>query len=156
MSLCVASIALTACGQAGAQPTETSGLKPPPGWQPLPALATSARAVLAATQIRVAGFEAWGEPARGCYAVWLALQGEGASSQQVIEGIEGEQIELRDVVKPEGSDGLVAATFIKAPYRGRLRARIAAGRITALACFANEREPAACQGPCTSLLGGLP
>ena len=92
--------------------------------------------------------------------MWLALHGDGASAQQVLAGIEAEGIVVRDVVKPEGRDGLVSATFERpqaaTPWRGRLRARIAAGKITALACFANQREPGACEPACTMLLGGLP
>ena len=69
------------------------------------------------------------------------------------------------MVVPESGDGVVAMSFettaapgssVHGAYRGRLRARIAAGKITALACFANEREPAACESACTALLGGLP
>jgi len=59
------------------------------------------------------------------------------------------------VVAPETADGIVALSFEKGAHRGRLRARIAAGKITAVACFANEREPAACDAACTGLLGGL-
>ena len=41
----------------------------------------------------------------------------------------------------------------RAPYRGRLRARDRSRASTALACFWNEREPAACEAACTTLLG---
>lgn len=160
LTLAIAAAMLAACSQAGAQPSERSGLSAPAGWQPLPELAASAAKALAADKIRVDGFEAWGELAKGCYGVWLALHGDGASAQQVLAGIEAEGIEVSDVVKPEASDGLVAATFTRTiattVWRGRLRARIAAGKITALACFANDREPGACELACTTLLGGLP
>ena len=156
---------LAACSQAGAQPSATSGLTPPAGWIAMPEIATAAATAAKGGGVTVDGAEAWGEPARGCYGVWLALRGEGASAEQVLAGLAGQPITTRDVVKPETGDGIVALGFdttrapgsaVRGNYRGRLRARIAAGTITALACFANEREPNACEGACTALLQGLP
>ncbi len=154
-------VSLAACGQAGAQPSATSGLTAPAGWIAIPEIATAAATAAKGGGVTVDGAEAWGDPARGCYGVWLALHGEGASAEQVLAGLGTQPITLRDVVKPETGDGIVSLGFetAKTPgtaYRGRLRARIAAGKITALACFANEREPLACEGACTTLLGGLP
>ena len=136
-------------GRAGAQPSPTtaaSGVKPPAGWTALPSLAT---------QVGVPGAEAWGDTARGCYAVWFRLQGSGANADGVIAGLAAQQITTADLVKPDG-DGIVSATFAKGVYAGRLRARIADGAITALACFANQREPKGCDAPCTTVLGALP
>ena len=149
-------VALAACGQAGAEPSATSGLTPPAGWTAIPEIATAAATASKGDGVIVDGAEAWGDRARGCYGVWLALHGDGASTEQVLAGLATEPITTTNVVKPESGDGLVAMSFTSGSYRGRLRARIAAGKITALACFANEREPAACEGPCTTLLGGLP
>ncbi|MBL9019528.1 MAG: hypothetical protein JNL83_35390 [Myxococcales bacterium] len=144
-------LALAACNSAGAQPTPTpttaaSGVKVPAGWTVLPALAA---------QTGVPNAEAWGDPARGCYAVWFHLQGSGATAEAVLAGLAAEQIATSDLVKPE-ADGIVAATFAKGAYTGRLRARIADGAITTLACFANRREPKSCELPCTTVLGALP
>lgn len=149
-------LALAACGQAGAQPTATSGLTAPVGWIAIPAIATAAATAAKGDGVTVDGAEAWGDPARGCYGVWLALHGDGASAEQVLAGFATEPITTTNVVKPDTGDGLVAMSFTRGVYRGRLRARIAAGKITALACFANDREPIACDGACTTLLGGLP
>lgn len=158
-------VALAACGQAGAQPSATSGLTPPIGWIAIPEIAAAAATAAKGDGVTVDGAEAWGDPARGCYGVWLALRGDGISAEQVLAGLGRQPITLRDVVKPESGDGIVAIGFettaapggsMRSTYRGRLRARIAAGKITALACFANEREPIACDGACTTLLGGLP
>jgi hypothetical protein len=138
-----------ACSRAGAQPPPgpaVSGVTPPPGWTALPSLAA---------QVAMPGAEAWGDTARGCYAVWFRLQGTGASAEAVLAGLAAEQITTSDLVKPDG-DGIVAATFAKGVYKGRLRARIADGAITALACFANQREPRSCEAPCTTVLGALP
>lgn len=158
-------LSLAACGQAGAQPSATSGLTPPAGWVAIPEVATAAVTAAKGGGVTVDGAEAWGDPARGCYGVWLALRGEGASAEQVLAGLGTQPMTIRDVVKPETGDGIVSLGFetakspdpkVRGMYRGRLRARIAAGTITALACFANEREPSACDGACTALLGGLP
>ena len=147
--------ASSACSPAGAQPTpapatttttSTSGVKVPAGWTELPALAAQTGVPLA---------EAWGDTTRGCYAVWFRLQGSGATADAVLAGLAAEQITTSDLVKPEG-DGIVAAVFTKGAYTGRLRARIADGAITTLACFANQREPKSCDWPCTAVLGALP
>jgi len=161
-------VTLAACGQAGAQPSATSGLSVPAGWIAIPEIAMAVTTAAKGDGVSVEGAEAWGEPARGCYGVWLVLAGEGASAEQVLAGIAAQPVTTSNVVRPEGADGLVTLSF-EAPaaagpatapgatmYRGRLRARIAAGKITTLACFANDREPATCEAACSSLLGGLP
>lgn len=161
LRLTVLALGAAACGNAGAQPTgigaAASGLPVPAGWQAMPELASSVGAAAKAEGVTIDGAEAWGEPARGCYAVWLALHGAGASADQILAGLAAEKLVTRDLVRPTGGDdGLVSVTFTRGAYLGRLRARIAAGTLTSLACFANEREPTACEAACTSLLGGLP
>ena len=151
--------ALAACGQAGAQANAaSSGIAAPAGWQALPEVARAVGDAAKADGVRVAGSDAWGETARGCYAVWLKLSGNGATVDHVLAGIASEKLETKDIVKPTSDDGtgLVTLGFSKAGYTGRLRARIESGTITSLACFANEREPAACEAACTQLLGSLP
>lgn len=153
-----------ACGQAGAQASAAaaSGISAPAGWQVLPEMARAVGDAAKADGVTVAGTEAWGEPARGCYAVWIRLTGIGASVEQVLAGLASEKLETKDILKPtsEGNAadglGIVALAFAKPPYAGRLRARIESGSISALACFANEREPIACETACSSLLGSLP
>lgn len=158
----LASCTLLACGQAGADPAAapadtTSGLHAPAGWQALPEIATAVSAAARAEGITIDGAEAWGEPSMGCYAAWVALHGDGATAAQVMEGLEAAKLTVKDVVKPElGDDGLVSLVFERAPYRGHLRVRVATPRLTVLACFENEREPAACELACTPLLGALP
>jgi len=157
----IAVLALAACGPAGAQPEPAavaSGIKPPAGWQALPSVAASARTAASATGVTIDGAEAWGQPAMGCYAMWIALHGGGggpdALTEQVLAGIAAEKIEVRDVVKPS-DDGVLSLAIERKPYRGRLRARLQDGRIAALACVANEREPAACETACKALLGAV-
>jgi hypothetical protein len=152
-----ACVVAAGCGQAGAEATASSGLLAPAGWKPLPDLAQAVAPATKAAGVTIDGTEAWGETAIGCYALWLKLHGVGATSEAVMNGLDLARISVRDVVAPEpGEDGLVALTFERPPYRGRLRARMAGGSITALACFANDREPSSCDQPCTTLLGGLP
>jgi hypothetical protein len=161
MLLAVAGMASGACGSAGAQPEATeqlSGIKAPAGWQALPPVAAAARTAMGASGVVVDGAEAWGEPAIGCYALWIALHGSGGGgaeelTQQILDGLAAESIKATDV-KP-ASAGVLALTLERAPYRGQLRARLDEGRIAALACFANQREPAACEPGCRALLGAV-
>ncbi|MGN6105749.1 MAG: hypothetical protein ACTHU0_11635 [Kofleriaceae bacterium] len=163
------------CDPAGAQPnatgsarppvratSATSGISAPAGWQALPAIAEASRAAIG-TSVAVEGAEAWGEPAMGCYAVWLAVRGGAADAPadrvaaDVLAGFAARPgIALTDVVAPTGGAGVLAASFARPPYRGRLRAQLGGGRITALACFANVREPVACEAACTGLLDRIP
>lgn len=158
--------ALAGCGRAGAAPDQASGLTPPAGWQALPPIAAAARAALGAGA-EVDGAEAWGEPAMGCYAVWLAIRASGgaeAIAGQVVAGFSaaagsgsgpaGTMI-VDDVAAPSGDEGVLALAFERGDHRGRLRARLGGGRIAALACFANQREPLACEAACTAFLGAL-
>lgn len=150
--------ALASCGQAGAQAsTASSGITPPAGWQALPEVAKAASDAAKADGVTVAS-EAWGETARGCYAVWLKVSGGGVAVEQVLAGIASETIDTTDVVKPATEDGtgILSLAFTSGAYKGRLRARVEASAITALACFANEREPIACESACSTLLGSLP
>ena len=73
-------LAFAGCGSAAAdQPRSerSSGIRPPAAWQALPSVADAARAAASATGVTVDGSEAWGEPAMGCYALWIALRGAG-------------------------------------------------------------------------------
>jgi hypothetical protein len=157
--------ALAGCGRAGAAPEQASGLAAPAGWQVLPQVAAAAKAALGAGAV-IDGAEAWGEPAMGCYAVWLALRAEGgaeAVGAQVVAGFtavasgsgSGAQLVVRDVAAPSGDEGVLALAFERGEHRGRLRARLGGGKITALACFANQREPAACEPACNGLLEAI-
>jgi hypothetical protein len=167
------------CGKAGAAPEQVSGIAAPAGWEALPQLAAAAKGALGA-RATVDGAEAWGEPAMGCYAVWLALRADGSAEavgEQVVAGFTalaagsggggsggaggsggggaGEQLVVRDVAAPEGDEGVLALAFERGEHRGRLRARLGGGTIAALACFANQREPAACEPACNALLGAI-
>lgn len=154
-------LALAACGSAGAQPEatgQTSGIAPPAGWQAMPPVAAAARTAAGASGVVVDGAEAWGEPAMGCYALWIALRGSGGGgaeelTRQILDGLAAESI-MTTEVKP-ATDGVLALTLERAPYRGQLRARLDEGRIAALACFANQRERAACEPGCRALLGAV-
>ena len=85
-------VTLAACGQAGAQPSATSGLKAPVGWIAIPEIATAVAAAAKTEGTTVDGAEAWGDPARGCYGVWLAIHGDGASAEQVLAGLASQPI----------------------------------------------------------------
>lgn len=154
--------ALAGCASAASQPTppppiKASGIKVPTGWQALPDLATAVENAAHADGITVEGSEAWGEPARGCYAAWISLRGGDANlllADDIASGVAGEKIQMTDVVKPP-SDGIMSFAFSRAPYRGKVKAKLERGRVIAIACFANDREPASCDATCATLLGSL-
>ncbi|HEY5944955.1 MAG TPA: hypothetical protein VIV40_05660 [Kofleriaceae bacterium] len=157
-------VALSACRSSEAGPG--SGLTPPTGWAPLPSLATAANDAAKAGLLTVDGVEAWGEPARGCYAAWIALRGGGGApdvmADQLVRSLSAEPalmgIVLRDVVKPAAgqASGVLSLSFERMQYRGKLRATLASdGKLAALACFWNLREPVACEAGCAGLVGSM-
>lgn len=162
----VAAAALAMIGCRASEAGPGSGLTPPAGWQAMPSLATAATDAATAVKIKVDGAEAWGEPARGCFAAWLALTGgKGAPDKladQLVASLSAEPslagITVKDVVKPAAgaTAGMMSLAFTHASYSGKLRAQLARdGHIGLLACFWNEREPVACETACTQLLGTL-
>ena len=159
-------VLLAACADAGAQPPVPSP-KPPAGWTPQPAIVTAAKDALG-KKTTVDGIEAFGEPAMGCYSVWMAVHGSGKATdlaEQLVRGLTEpndkdkkqpkRKVTIKDVVKPTAEEGVLALSFESTPYVGRLRARLGKGRITALACWSSQREPAACEQACTNILGAL-
>ena len=157
-------IGAVACRSSEAGPT--SGLTPPAGWQALPQLASAASEAAKTGRIAVDGVEAWGEPARGCYAAWFALRGGGgapeAMADQLVRGLAVEPalfgILVHDVVKPakDAKTGMLSLGFSRGAYRGNLRANLSSdGKLVALACFWNMREPIACEQACTGLVGSM-
>lgn len=156
--------ALAACQASEANPG--SGITAPAGWQALPTVAKAAGAAAKASGITVDGTEAWGETARGCYAMWIALHGGGRTpdvmADQLVLSVKSEPALLgllvHDVVKPAAGakSGVLTLGFERGVYRGMLRASLVAdGHIAALACFWNQREPAACEEACKNLVGSL-
>jgi len=184
----VTAVALVACSAAGADPAAApSSIAHPEGWKQLPAVAAAVGAATKADGVTIDSVDAWGEPAHGCYAVWVELHGGSAEApalaDQVLAGVTraagprdgaavsshagasnaakttrtapwSEAVVTSDVVKPTAATGVLTFAFTSLPYRGRVRAQLGKGRIGAVACFANEREPLACQAICTQLLGG--
>lgn len=157
-------LGLAACTSAEAQSNETparSGIPTPPGWHDLPAVASAARHALG-EGLEIEGTQAWGEPARGCYAVWIAIRGGGTAqtiATDVVNGLTaagGGTVLVTDVVRPSTDEGVLTFGFTRPPFRGKLAAKLGGGRVAALACFANAREPAWCATGCTSLLGAIP
>ncbi len=155
--------ALAACRASEASPT--SGLTPPAGWKPLPELATAVTEAAKPTSINVEAVEAWGEPARGCYAAWMALRGASGTPAAIAETMlaslsaELPGLTVTDVVKPDPKitdAGVLSLSFTRPPYRGKLRVPIAkTGALGVLACFWNVREPVACEAACAQLMGSF-
>jgi len=167
-------VALVACTTAAAEPgapASRGASAPPAGWKQLPPIAAAAGAAAKADGVTIDAVDAWGEPAIGCYAVWLALHGGTAGApalaEQVLDSFKGAggapkpaggpqgAFSLDDLVKPGEPEGVLAFAFTRPPYRGRVRAHLGNGRITAIACFGNQREPAACEATCARVVQGV-
>jgi len=157
-------VALGGCRASEAGPG--SGLSAPAGWKSLPSLATAARDAAKASGFTVDVVEAWGETSRGCYGAWISLATRAARpaklADELVQGIQTDPalsgIVVTDIVKPTVNfdSDVLSLTFDRRPYRGKLRARLVKdGHVTTLACFWNEREPAACEAACNQLLGGM-
>jgi hypothetical protein len=76
--------------------------------------------------------------------------GSGAGSSSTGE------LQITELAKPVGREGVLSFAFASAPYRGRLRAQLGGGRIDAVACFGNQRAPLACDVACVQVLEGTP
>lgn len=146
-------LAFAACGSAEAQPP-AGAIKPPAGWQAMPAAVAAASSAAAADGVIVDGVEVWGDASLGCYALSIQLHGGSANADalgtQIIDGLAAENIGATQ----EPGEGFTLA-IERAPYKGRLRARLGDGRVDAIACVANQRDPAACEVACKTLLGAL-
>ena len=164
-------IAVAACRTAGADPTPVAEsvhapspasaaprVVHPATWRVLPAVATASAGAVAGAGITVDIADAWGDPAMGCYAVWLALRGAtdapAALADQVIAGLTG--LAPSAIARPSAPEGTLGFAFARPPFRGQARVRLATGRISAVACFGNDREPAACTADCTGVLEHAP
>ncbi len=149
---------LAGCGSAGAQPepVSTASVTPPQGWQVLPAAATAATAAAGAPGIVVDHMQAWGEPTAGCYALWFALHGGSGGSEtiakEIVDGLAAEKFVVGD---PAVADGMFELAIERAPYKGRVRARVGDGKLAGIACVANQRDPASCETPCKTMLGAV-
>jgi hypothetical protein len=149
-------VVCAACGRSEAAPG--SGLAAPAGWRSAPEIAKAAGD---AAGSGVTASEAWAEPARGCYAVWLALHGAAGpidvASDQLVASVQKTGASTSAIAKPAVAErGELVLAFEKSPYRGRLRAQLAkTGDVGVLACMWNEREPKACEAGCSTLLGSL-
>jgi hypothetical protein len=75
---------------------------------------------------------------------------------QVVAGLASKPggLTFTELVKPAPNGDVLAFAFARPPYHGRVRAKLAAGKITALACFGNQREPAGCEATCGHMLQG--
>ena len=149
----IALVLAAGCGRASAQPALTG----PAGWPAIGDVATAVTAAAKADGVTIGASGAWGDTARGCYAVALEVTGGGAKADalgdQILAALTTEGIAARDVVPPPPEGGTLAFSFLRAPYDGRVRADLASdGHIAARACFWNEREPKACETSCAGWL----
>jgi len=119
-------VTLVACSAAGADPAAmpdpAAGAKPaaaispdpthPEGWKQLPAIATAVGAAAKADGVTIDSVDAWGEPANGCYAVWLALHGASgdapALADQVLAGLSKLQVPRAGAAGPRSKEAASA------------------------------------------------
>ena len=130
-------------------PPKAAIATPPAGWIAMPTVASAA---IDALGVKTATGDAWGEPAMGCYAVAVGFPAHDAKA--LLADVKA-QVSVRDVVEPPAQGGVLAFAFEKGPWQGRVRAILATGDVTALACFWNDREPVACEAACVGVLGSL-
>jgi hypothetical protein len=135
--------------------------------------------------VTIDAVDAWGEPARGCYGVWLELHGGTAAAAPALAddalaslqhtagpaGLPGlhsraagsaapaaigspNPLVIDEVIKPTTAEGVLAFRFTRPPYRGRVRAELGRGRVAAIACFGNQREPVDCEARCARVIPG--
>ena len=157
-------VALAACSAAAAAPGTPAAAGAadrapgaphavPARWVALPPIAA---AVTAAAPGATA--DAWGDPAQGCYAVWLAIPGAAgdapALADQIVAGLTG--LSPTELARPTGPGGELSFAFARPPYHGQVQARLGHGQITATACFGNQREPLACNAACARVLQDVP
>jgi len=170
-------IAAVACSTARAEPAGSSAASAPPagfaqprpvGWKQLPAIASAVTAAARADGVTIDAVDAWGEPARGCYAVWLELHGATAAAPALADdalaslqragsgeraaGAPAAPLAIDELVKPTTAEGVLAFRFTRPPFRGRVRAQLGRGRVAAIACFGNQREPVDCEARCTRVI----
>lgn len=125
-------------------------------------MAAAAKTALGKTAVDA--IEAFGEPAMGCYSLWMTGRASGKATdaaEQLVRGLmddkkQKRKLEIKDVVKPVGEAGVLSLGFETPPYKGRLRARFGEGKLVALACWWSQREPVACEQACTTILGAVP
>jgi hypothetical protein len=154
--IAVLALLAASCGSAGAQPDQASGLTPPASWIRLEPAETAAKLAAAAPDITVTGAQAWGEPALGCYALWMSLRGGGGDAETIAgDVIAGLGMARFTVTEQPVTDGLLELGLERAPYKGRLRVRVGDGQVAGVACVANQRDPAACEAGCKALLGAI-
>lgn len=182
-------VAAVACSTAGAEPAGPGVPSAPPagfagprptGWKQLPAISSAVAAAARADGVTIDAVDAWGEPARGCYGVWLELHGgtaaaapaladDALASLQRAAGPGGlrdraagsgapaasgspNPLVIDEVVKPTTAEGVLAFRFTRSPYRGRVHAQLGRGRVAAIACFGNQREPVDCEARCARVI----
>jgi hypothetical protein len=157
-------IALASCAASEAAPppaASASNFAAPKGWAVDTALAKTAATAAGGDKVTVLGSDAWSEPSRGCYAIWIDLAGGAvpidAAADQLIAAMTTQKATLREIQKPAAGDaGTLALAFDRAPYHGKLRAELVnTGEVRALACMWNQREPKACEAGCAGLLGAM-
>jgi hypothetical protein len=148
----------------------------PASWQPMPDAIHAMEEQLASAKLGAVKVAAWGDPARGCYAVQLTAKEQGATLAEVAAGLRkgfavaaptggGSAVDAGAGAGaappgPAANAGSAELQFeVKPPLAGTVRARLrddgAATRLAAAACFFHPRYPEQCRRHCERALASL-
>lgn len=158
---------------------EAPKLAVPASWRPMPEAVHAVEESLAAAKMAGAQVLAWGDPARGCYAIQVIGKEKGRHVAQMEAGLrKGFGAPPKVVLKEGGSGGEGSAggksgsgsaaanpssaeitLTLEKPLPGGLRARLRddgeSTRLAAAACFYHARYPEQCRRHCERALASL-
>ncbi len=147
---------------------EAPKLAVPASWRPMPEAVHAVEESLAAAKMAGAQVMAWGDPARGCYAIHVVGKEQGRHVAQMEAGLrKGFGAPSKAAQGSAGSAGSAAANpssaeitlTLEKPLPGGLRARLRddgeATRLAAAACFYHARYPEQCRRHCERALASL-
>lgn len=151
---------------------EAPKLAVPASWRPMPEAVHAVEESLAAAKMAGAQVMAWGDPARGCYAIHVVGKEKGRHVAQMEAGLRKGFGAPPKPVPKEGSGGSAGSgsaaanpssaeitLTLEKPLPGGLRARLRddgeSTRLAAAACFYHARYPEQCRRHCERALASL-
>ena len=169
-----------AAAQSASAPAAAAKLAIPASWRELPEVVHAVDESLAAAKLLGAQVAAWGDPARGCYAIQLAAKERGRHVAQMEAGLRkgfgappapatgsaaagstGSASPASPATKPAAANPSSAelTLSLEKPMPGSLRARIRddgeSTRLAAAVCFFHARYPEQCRRHCERALASL-
>jgi hypothetical protein len=146
----------------------------PASWRPLPdashAMEEALSGAMAGAKLTAVTVAAWGDPARGCYALQLSAKEQGVRLAEVAAGLRkgfgvatatgsGSALAGASAAPPANAGSAELQFEVKPPLAGTVRARLrddgASTRLAAAACFFHPRYPEQCKRHCERVLASL-